>query len=171
MSFRGVILGLLLLGRGVYVIARRKEFPDQPKQVYGLDPLQDVLGDRVGSAAHWGVFVVVPLLVGAYLLFTGLGFDRIGPDYPASERIERAELAPDTQVGVEQSTTQTRLTDAGFLVSRLEGGKGLSVSGDHFEGSILQLDTGWRVVCDERSFEVASLADAETKILECHRPQ
>lgn len=171
MSLKGVILGLVLLGRGVYVIARRKEFPDQPKQVYGLDPLQDVLGDRVGSGVHWGVFVVVPLLVGAYLLLTGLGFDRIGPGDPASEQIERAELAPDKQVGVELSMVLARLTDAGFLASRLEGGKGVSVSGDHFEGSILQSDTGWRVVCDERSFEVASLADAGTKILECHRPQ
>lgn len=171
MSFRGVILGLVLLGRGVYVILRRKEFPDQPKQVYGLDPLQDVLGDRVGSAVHWSVFVVVPLLVGAYLLVTGLGFDRIVPDEPYGQRSETAELAPDSQVAAELSMAQTRLTDAGFLVSRLEGGKGLGVSGDHFEGSIRQANTGWRVVCDERSFEVASLADAETKILECHQPQ
>lgn len=171
MSFRGVILGLLLLGRGVNVIARRRESRDQPKQVYGLDPFQDVLGDRVGSAVHWGVFVVVPLLVGAYLLITGLGFDRIAPAEPYGQRSERTELAPDSPVAVELSMTQTRLTDAGFLVSRLEGGKGLGVSGDHFEGSILPSNTGWRVACDERSFEVASLAAAETKLLECHQPQ
>lgn len=171
MGLVSVIVGLVLMGHGGYVIARRKASSDQPKQVYGLDPLQDVLGDGVGSAVHWGVFVVIPLLVGGYKLATGLGFDRIMPDDPYGERIERADLAPDKQAAVELPMTQARLTGAGFLVSRLEGGKGLSVSGDHFEGAILRWDAGWRVVCDERSFEVASLADAETKILGCHEPQ
>jgi hypothetical protein len=169
MGLVSVVVGLVLMGYGAYVIARRREFPDQPKQVYGLDPLQDVLGDGVGSAVHWGVFVVVPLLVGGYALVTGLGFDRMGPD--VYERSERAELTPEEQAGVQLTMTQARLTGAGFLASRLEGGKGLRVSGDRFVGAILPLDTGWRVVCDERSFEVASLADAETKILQCHQPQ
>lgn len=64
MGFRTVVLGMLLLGFGGYMVASHKENPTQPKKVYGLDPLQDVLGDGVGSALHWAVFVVVPFGAG-----------------------------------------------------------------------------------------------------------
>ena len=60
--------------------------------------------------------------------------------------------------------TQARLIGAGFMVSMLEEGKGLRVSGDRFAGAIVRSDTGWRVFCDDHSFQVTSLIEAEAKI-------
>lgn len=110
------------------------------------------------------------LVLGGYALVVGLGFDRLGAPSPAYEPSARAEPTPDEHAAFQLTMTQARLTGAGFMVQRLEGGKGLRVSGNRFVGAILPSGTAWRVVCDERSFDVASLPEAEAKILECHQP-
>jgi hypothetical protein len=175
MGWLSVIIGALLIGWGGYVLARRKEYPEQPKQVFGLDPLQDVLGDGVGSAVHWGVFVVAPFVLGGYAFFVGLGFDRRWAPEPAPEPAPelsgRAEPTPEEHAAFQLVMTQARLIGAGFMVSMLEHPEGLRVSGDHFAGAILKSEAGWRVVCDDHSFQVASLIEAEAKILACHHPR
>ena len=172
MSLRTVITGMLLVGCGCYVLLRRRENPGQPKQVYGLEPMQDVLGDGFGSAVHWVVFVVAPFAVGGYALLSGLGLDRRWEREPTSEPRAKLERTPEQQAAFELMMAQMRLSSAGFRVSTLEGGKGLRVSADRFAAAIVELETGWRVVClDDQSFDVTSLIEAEAKILDCQQPR
>ena len=170
-DFRAVITGIVLLLAGCYVLLLRKENPEQPRKVYGLAPMQDVLGDRLGSVAHFLVLGFVPLGYGCFLLAMGFnldrGWEREAPQATAGELKAREARDAELQLGM----SEARLISDGFAVTRLEQGEGLRVSAAGFSGTIVKSDLGWRVDCGAKgTHEALSLSAAEDIVLVCYRP-
>jgi hypothetical protein len=167
---RHVVSGIVLVLLGCYVVLDRREKAGRPKQVRGLEPIQDVLGDGLGSVVHLVVFAVLPIVVGGYFIFTGLGWHRLWERTSADAAAEQISTSEqDAQFRLE--TAEARLAGAGFSVVRLEHGDGMQLSEAGFRGSIRKLASGWRVQCGELApRDVDSLNDAEARILQCHQP-
>jgi hypothetical protein len=166
---KGVATGIVLVLLGWYVVINRREKAGRPKQVRGLEPLQDVLGDGPGSVVHLAVYAVVPIAVGAYLISSGLGFgfDRLWTDETPAEPTS----TPEQDAALRMDMAAARLTGAGFSVVQLEHGEGMQISEAGFSGAIRKFGSGWRVDCGgHEPQDVPSLNDAEAKILECHQP-
>jgi hypothetical protein len=166
---RYVVSGIVLLLLGCYVVLDRREKAGRPKEVRGLEPIQDVLGDGPGSVVHFVVFALCPLALGGYFIFAGLGLDRLWQRGPADEAAELSST-PEEDARFRLGMAEARLAGAGFSVVRLEHGEGMQLSEAGFSGSIRKLGSSWRVQCGELAYDVPSLNDAEAKILECHQP-
>lgn len=165
---RYVVSGIFLMLLGCYVVVDRREKAGRPKAVRGLEPIQDVLGDGLGSVVHLVVFALCPIALGGYFIFAGLGLDRLWERGPADEAPELRSTPEDEQFRL--GMAEARLAGAGFSVVRLEHGEGMQVSEAGFSGSIRKVGSSWRVQCGELAYDVPFLNDAEAKILECHQP-
>jgi hypothetical protein len=168
--------GLFLLGGylvllGCYAVLNRREKAGRVKEVRGLEPIQDVLGDGPGSVVHFVVFAVAPIAVGGYLIAIAVGWDRLWQRESLDETPAELRSTPEQDAELRLDMAEARLAGAGFAVVRLEHGQGMQVSEAGFSGAIRKSGSGWRVECGgHEPYEVLSLNDAEAQILECHRP-
>jgi hypothetical protein len=167
---RHVFSGMILVLLGCYAALNLREKVGRPREVRGLEPIQDVLGDRLGLAVYFIIFAVWPLGLGGYFMFTGLGGDRLWERGPGDETTE-LRSTPEEDAVLRLDMAEARLAGAGFSVVRLEHGEGLQVSEGSFSGAIRQFGSSWHVDCGAHDpYDVPSLNDAEAKILACHQP-
>jgi hypothetical protein len=156
---RATISGIVLLLLGVYMLLARHE---KPERVEGMRGLQDVLGDRAGYVVHVIVFSILPLLLGALLLYIGLGLGRRSFfDSPP------APLSPDEQAQLKRTLTLGRLSAEGLAVDELAD-ESIVAREPGFTAGIAKVGAVWRVVCPKREpVDASSFERAALELLEC----